>query len=114
VHAHFGTSLVHDCYAGAAHKHDHISKSEMTFSDPQPQTFFAPDQIKKRNADWGPKEVTRRFNADQLAFIDRAGDVDQPWMQVREHAGFKAAQTLIEDLWFGRTDPTEGHVVVLD
>jgi hypothetical protein len=113
VHVHFGASLVHDCYAGSAHTHDHIGKSQAELPGPQPQPYFAPYQIKKRNADWGAAEVTRRFNEAQLAFIRRVSDADAPWIEVKEHAGFEAAQRLIESLVAGRIDPRDGHVVVL-
>jgi hypothetical protein len=113
VHRHFGASLVHDCYAGSAQSHDHISKDQQALPGPKPQPYFAPYQIKKRNADWGPAEVTRKFNEAQLAFIRRVSDPDKPWMQVKEHAGFPAAQELIAALVAGRIDPKEGHVVVL-
>jgi hypothetical protein len=113
VHAHFGASLVYSCYAGSAQSHDHISKSQEPLPGPVPQPYFAPYQIKKRNADWGAAEVTRRFNEAQLAFIRRVSDPDQPWMAVTEHAGFSAAQALIDDLVGGRIDPKDGHVLVL-
>ena len=71
-------------------------------------------QIRKRNADWGFAEVNRRFNAAQLAFIERVGDAQRPWMAVREHAGLEQAQSLVADLCAGRVDPREGHVVRLD
>jgi hypothetical protein len=114
VHEHFEGALVHDCYAGAAHTHEHLSESKAVLPGPQPQAYFAPHQIKKRNADWGPQEVTRRFNEAQLAFIRRVSDPQRPWMDVREHAGFEAAQRLIDDLCAGRIDPKSGHVVALD
>jgi Protein of unknown function (DUF2855) len=114
VHQHFDRALVHDCYAGSAHSHDHVSKSQgELLPGPKPQPYFAPYQIKKRNADWGPAEVTRRFNEAQLAFIRRVRDADRPWMQVKEHAGFGAAQALVDALVGGRIDPKDGHVVVL-
>ena len=113
VHQHFGASLVHDCYAGSAQSHDHISKSQEPLPGPKPQPYFAPYQIKKRNADWGAAEVTRKFNEAQLAFIRRVSDLDKPWMEVKEHAGYVAAQGLIEALVAGRIDPKDGHVVTL-
>jgi len=79
----------------------------------KPKPYFAPNQIKKRNADWGPAEVTRKFNEAQLAFIRRVSDAEKPWMQVKEHAGFGVAQELIDALVAGCIDPKEGHVVVL-
>jgi hypothetical protein len=113
VHQHFKEALVHDCYAGSAHSHDHISKSRGDLPGPKPEPYFAPYQIKKRNADWGPTEVTRKFNEAQLAFIHRVSDAQRPWMRVKEHLGFGAAQDLVDALVTGRIDPKEGHVVVL-
>lgn len=114
IHHHFGASLVHNCYAGSAHNQEHISNAKEELPGPEPKTYFAPTQIKKRNADWGPAEVTRRFNTAQLAFIDKVKDPAQPWMDVKEHKGLESAQTLISDLVAGRINPLEGHVVILD
>ncbi|MBI5257561.1 MAG: DUF2855 family protein [Burkholderiales bacterium] len=113
VHQHFAASLVHSCYAGSAQNHDHLSQDQQVLPGPKPQPYFAPYQIKKRNADWGAAEVTRRFNEAQLAFIRRVSDATKPWMQVKEHAGFGAAQDLIDALVAGRIDPKDGHVVVI-
>ena len=113
VHDHFGASLVHDCYAGSAHSHDHISLATKVLAGPAPQAYFAPNQIKKRNADWGAAVVTQKFNAAQLAFIRRVSDAAKPWMSVKEHAGFGAGQDLVDALVAGRIDPKDGHVVVL-
>ncbi|AKJ27338.1 DUF2855 family protein [Caldimonas brevitalea] len=112
VHHHFGSSLVYDCYAGSAHNTQFLG--ETTLPGPKPQFYFAPVQIRKRNADWGPAVVNQRFNEAQLRFIERVGHTEQPWMQVVEHQGFEAASRLIEALHAGRVDPREGHVVVLD
>jgi hypothetical protein len=113
VHLHFGASLVHDCYAGSAQSHDHLSKSEEALPGPKPAPYFAPYQIKKRNLEWGPAEVTRKFNEAQLAFIRRVSDAAKPWMQVERHAGYPAAQDLISALVAGRVDPKKGLIVAL-
>jgi hypothetical protein len=112
IHSHFKDALVYDCYAGSAQNHEY-SEPDQALAGPQPQPYFAPYQIKKRNADWGAAEVTRRFNEAQLAFIARVSDAQQPWMQVNEHAGLEAAQTLAEALIKGDINPLEGHAVVL-
>jgi hypothetical protein len=114
VHAHFGANLRYSCYAGSAQSHDHISKSAQPLPGPKPEPYFAPYQIKKRNADWGAAEVTRKFNEAQLAFFRRVSDRDEPWLRVNEHAGLAAAQELVTALVAGRIDPKDGHVVVLD
>ncbi|MCJ0762382.1 DUF2855 family protein [Variovorax terrae] len=112
VHRHFGEALVYDCFAGSAGNTNFLRDTGLP--GPAPAFYFAPVQIRKRNADWGHAEVNRRFNEAQLAFIRRVGDAGAPWMQVVEHRGFEAAQALIGDLHAGRTDPLQGHVVVLD
>jgi len=114
IHEHFKDSLVYDCYAGSAQNHEHLSAAETPVHGPAPQPYFAPYQIKKRNADWGAAEVTRRFNAAQLAFIERVQNPSAPWLNVIEHAGLEQAKTLVEDLVGGRIDPKDGHAVVLD
>lgn len=113
VHEHFGSALVHSCYAGSAQSHDHISKDTQALPGPKPQPYFAPYQIKKRNADWGAAELTRRINEAQRAFIDRVNDPRQPWLQVEHHRGLPAAQPLLAALVAGRVDPKAGHVITL-
>ena len=111
VHHHFGASLVYDCFAGSAQNTNFLRDTGLP--GPEPKFYFAPVQIRKRNADWGHAEVNRKFNEAQLAFIRRVGDTRRPWMAVQEHAGFEAAQRLVADLHAGRIDPSAGHVVVL-
>ncbi len=113
VHEHFAGSLVHSCYAGSAQSHDHISKDDQALPGPKPAPYFAPYQIKKRNADWGAAEVTRKFNEAQLAFIRRVSEPQKMWMGVKAHTGFAATQDLVSALVDGRIDPKDGHVVVL-
>jgi hypothetical protein len=111
VHHHFGDALVYDCFAGSAQNTNFLRDTGLP--GPEPKFYFAPVQIRKRNADWGHAEVNRRFNAAQLAFIRRVSDAQKPWMVVREHDGAVSAQALIADLHAGRIDPASGHVVVL-
>ena len=52
VHHHFGAALVYDCYAGSAQNTNFLRKNALP--GPAPTFYFAPVQIKKRNADRGP------------------------------------------------------------
>ena len=90
IHHHFGAALVYDCFAGSAQNTNFLRDTGLP--GPEPKFYFAPVQIRKRNADWGHAEVNRKFNEAQLAFIRRVSDSRKPWMAVREHAGFEAAQ----------------------
>ncbi|SFR63865.1 Protein of unknown function [Marinobacter daqiaonensis] len=112
IHHHLKETLVHDCYAGSAHSHDHISTQGEELPGPEPRTYFAPNQIRKRNTDWGPAEVTRRFNEAQLAFIKHVKGPDNPWIEITEHRGLPGAQMLIRNLVDGKVEPREGHVVI--
>jgi hypothetical protein len=87
VHTYFGESLVYDCYAGSAQNTQFLRPLDMP--GPEPKFYFAPVQIRKRNADWGHAVVNQRFNEAQLAFIRRVSDTDRPWMQLREHRGLR-------------------------
>ena len=69
VHRHFGEALVYDCFAGSAQNTGFLRDTGLP--GPAPKFYFAPVQIRKRNADWGHAEVNRRFNDAQLAFIER-------------------------------------------
>jgi hypothetical protein len=111
IHHHFGVSLVYDCFAGSAQNTSFLRDTGLP--GPEPKFYFAPVQIRKRNADWGHAEFNRKFNEAQLAFIHRISDSANPWMTLREHRGFEAAQALIADLHAGRIDPSVGHAVVL-
>ena len=112
VHRHFGDRLVHDCFVGSAHNTDFIADQDLP--GPKPQFFFAALQVKKRNADWGPQEMNRRFAEAQARFFARAGDPQRPWVRVVESHGLDAAGRITADLASGRADPFDGHVVVLD
>lgn len=114
IHSHFDEALKYNCYAGSAHSQDHLSASAIPPTGPKPEPYFAPYQIRKRNADWGPAEVTRRFNEAQLAFIKRVSDQANPWMSVTEHQGLDAGQPLVRSLVDGQVDPNCGHVLVLE
>lgn len=111
VHRHFGEALVYDCYAGSAQSTDFIKPQDLP--GPAPAFYFAPVQIKKRNADWGPAEVTRRFAESQRAFIARATDGVRPWIRIEEREGFEAAGQVVADLFAGRADPLAGFIVRL-
>ena len=111
VHRHFGGTLRYDCYAGSAQNTQFLRDTGLP--GPQPQFYFAPVQIRKRNADWGPAVVNQKFNDAQRAFIHRVRHGSKPWMQVRQHAGLAQAQSLIKDLCAGGLEPQQGHVVVM-
>lgn len=113
VHRHLGAALAYDCVAGSAQNNDPHHLSVADLPGPKPTLYFAPTQIKKRNADWGYEEVNRRFGAAQRAFIAKVANPEKPWMKLIEHRGLEEAGQLIADMVAGRVDPLAGHVVLL-
>ncbi|MDF3882909.1 DUF2855 family protein [Cupriavidus basilensis] len=109
VHHHFGSALVYDCFAGSAQNTGFLRDTGLP--GPKPEFYFAPVQIRKRNADWGPEGVNQRFNAAQRAFIDHVKAPGNGWLSLIEEQGFGAAQERIASLVASGSEPKEGYVV---
>lgn len=112
IHHHFGASLKYDCVVGAAHNAP--AGERVALPGPAPKFFFAPEQIAKRNKDWGPDEFNTRFNTAQERFYDQVAAADPSWMTVKTGHGFKAAQTVIAELVRNGGDPATGNMIELD
>ncbi|QDZ00134.1 DUF2855 family protein [Nitratireductor mangrovi] len=108
MHARFGGKLVHDCLVGATRT---STFDATTARDGGPTFFFAPNQIRKRNADWGAAEMTRRFNEMQIAFFTHLATSGAGALVVEDHRGAEAAAQVIRTLTAGSSDPRSGHVV---
>lgn len=77
---------------------------------PTPSLFFAPDQIVKRRADWGPGGVESRFAGAWAEFLP----VVEGWVDVVERSGPDAvAETYLEVL-DGRADPASAFVLSME
>ena len=111
VHRHFGASLVYSCSVGAAQSTEAAPLTAAV--GPAPQFFFAPDQVRKRTADWGPADLNRRIGEGLLQFYDRVSAMPDPWLTPVKVAGYEAARDVITSLCRGEVAPGEGHVVSL-
>ena len=77
-----GTSpdaLQHSCFVGITHWEDERPSGEVP--GPTPTFFFAPDQLAKRRADWGPGGVESRIERAWSGFLT---SVDA-WLTIEEH-----------------------------
>jgi NADPH:quinone reductase-like Zn-dependent oxidoreductase len=108
VHEHFGDRLKHSCAIGATHW-DQTGGSGEGLPGPKPEFFFAPSQIQKRAADWGPAELQRRLGAAWASFRS----FSEGWLQVQQGYGREAVERVYQDTLAGRTDPQHGHVLSL-
>ena len=106
VHHHFGANLVHSLSVGLTHW-EH-GKRETGLPGAQPTFFFAPNQLRKRFADWGPEGFQQRIGTAFGAF---RGLADRALRVVR---GRRAdVQRVYLDTLEGRAAPDEGHVLSL-
>lgn len=110
IHTRF-VRLAYSCSIGGTHV-DQLAGGR-GLPGPRPVLFFAPAQVKKRAADWGPAEFNRRMVAAWHAFRHRAGDGETPWLQVQRHDGPAAVLAVYAQVLGGRGDPRVGHVLSL-
>ncbi|MNV71403.1 hypothetical protein D3C71_1644210 [compost metagenome] len=75
--------------------------------------FFAPIQIRKRNADWGPEGVSQHIGEGLLQFFKKVTANEHPLLEVKESHGYEAAQAVVSRLFHGQVPPIEGHVIRL-
>lgn len=110
LHTRFG-NLKYSCSIGGTHV-DQLGGAK-DLPGPRPTLFFAPAQVKKRQADWGPAELGQRLVQAWRAFSAKACNDSAPWLQVEHHHGPAAAQTAYAQVLAGRGDPRRGHILSL-
>lgn len=108
VHTRF-PDLKYSCSIGAAHVEQLGGARDLP--GPRPTLFFAPAQVKKRQADWGPAELGQRLVSAWEAFLTQATAPPQPWLNVQRHRGWAEAERAYASLLAGRTDPRIGHIL---
>jgi hypothetical protein len=111
IHQHLDTGLVYDCYAGSSANPEFFREQDLP--GPKPEFYFAPNQIRKRNADWGPAVVTQRYNEAQTRFFGHVTRASPPWVKIETARGFDGAAKVIAELAGSGGDPATGHIVRL-
>ena len=106
LHEHLGEHLTADVVVGITQQD---TTPIGTLDGPRPQVFFAPDQMRKRAADWGRGGLDERFAAAWRAFAPAV----EGWVDVVRHEGPEALRQVWLDVLAGRAKPREGHVVTL-
>lgn len=108
VHHHFGDSLVQSCLVGATHWEESAPPADLP--GPTPTFFFAPDQLQKRRADWGPAGLFERVESAWGSFLD---SVDH-WLRIDERHGFDELADTWRVVVDGGMAPNVGYVVSPD
>jgi hypothetical protein len=107
VHRRLGDRLRYSGSVGATHWDASARADDLPGATPE--FFFAPGQMQKRAADWGPDGLRQRMGDAWTGFRDAS----EAWLHVRRSAGRDGLVRVYEDTLAGRTAPSDGHVVTL-
>lgn len=110
IHTRF-TDLRYSCSIGGTHVEQLGGAKDLR--GPRATLFFAPAQIKKRQADWGAQALNERLVAAWQAFRKKATDPSAPWLKVQQHRGPQEVQAAYATVLAGRGDPRLGHMLSL-
>jgi hypothetical protein len=110
IHARF-VNLKYSCSIGGTHVEQIGGAKDLP--GPRATLFFAPAQVKKRQADWGAAELGKRLVQAWRAFSAQAGNDAAPWLQVQHHRGADAVQAAYLEVLAGQGDPRQGHILSL-
>ena len=102
VHARFGDALKCSCAVGGTHWEDRGATGDLP--GPKPILFFAPAQIKKRGADWGPGGLEKRYGPAWAEFL---GSV-KGWLKTPDARGRENLEAVYRRVLEGKASPAEG------
>jgi uncharacterized protein DUF2855 len=107
VHERYGDDLRHSAVVGATHFEQLAPEEARSLPGPNPQFFFAPDQVRRRTADWGREGLDSRFAGAWGPFVEWASG----WLEVvRREGGEEIRRTYLE-LLDGDADPSTGYAL---
>ncbi len=104
LHEHYRDALRYDCFIGATHWEKGGDPGDIP--GPKPEFFFAPGQIQKRSADWGPGGLEERISVAWSGFRETTGD----WLTVERGYGRDAMARAYENTLEGRSPANVGQV----
>jgi hypothetical protein len=108
LHAHLGDALVHDAVVGITH-FDETGSGGETLPGAKPTFFFAPDQMVKRRADWGPNGIEDRYGEAWRRFVPHV----EGWVDVVEGRGPQALTDVWLEVLGNKSAPRVGNVLDL-
>ena len=110
IHARF-PNLKYSCSVGGTHVGQLGSARDLP--GPRATLFFAPAQIRKRSAEWGPDVLKQRLLMSWLDFAGTVSRPESPWLAIRHHVGPDAVLAAYTDVLGGHGDPRLGHILSL-
>lgn len=99
LHDRLGSSLVKDISIGLT--------QQKASADPRSEFFFAPEQLRKRTADWGSEGLAARFGEAWRGFTAQAGE----WVRVAQHSGPDELVEVWHAVLGGKASPDTADVI---
>ncbi|MDX8054934.1 DUF2855 family protein [Lentzea sp. BCCO 10_0798] len=99
LHDRLGSGLVKDISIGLTH--------QAAPQDVRSEFFFAPDQLRKRTADWGSEGLAQRFGEAWRGFTAQAGDR----VGVVQHSGPEELVDVWQAVLSGKANPNSADVI---
>ncbi len=106
VHEHYGDDLTHSAIVGMTHWEGRDGSAE-PMPGPAQAMFFAPSQIEKRRADWGPGVIEAKLGEAWGPFIEQVSG----WIEIQHGSGADAVEDVYRELLENRTRPDTAHVL---
>ncbi len=107
LYNHFGDNIVYNCMVGKSHWQG--APPPKAKRGAPPAMFFAPDQAKKRIADWGGAGFAKNLAASWLPFCDSA----KSWLTISKQEGAPALLKCYNGFLDGKADPAQGRLFKL-
>ncbi len=101
LRAMLGTRLIRDIAVGLTSKSPNLDAGD--------EFFFAPNQMRKRAADWGRSGLDERFGEAWRRFVATV----RPWVDVTVSHGPEGLREAWQEMLAGRTPPRVGRVIAL-
>ena len=106
LHRRFADAIVHSAIVGVTHWEATPEQADLPGA---PRAlFFAPDQIRKRLAEWGGAEFGRRFTDNLADFV-----ADSPWLKLETARGPEGLARAWAAVAGGKASPDTGLIVKL-
>ena len=107
VHERLGDSLKYSQRIGGTHWD--AGGDDGDIPGPAREFFFAPSQIQKRMADWGPQAFQQRLGASWKEFQDASS----AWLKIERAYGRDALERVYRATLEGSASPAQGNIVSL-
>jgi hypothetical protein len=105
LHNHFGDNMKASILVGVTHWE--ATRNQAKLPGAKPSFFFAPNQIQKREKDWGPGVLSRRVEEANIELIAKISDK----LEITRQNGATSVQSSFTQMVRGEVPPNNGLIL---